>query len=247
VLADFGLGSRRQIDRWVVEGRITIDGRRAKPGDLLSGRERVCIDGRAIKVPQGRSRARHSFLLYYKPSGKAAKQDPDERRRRGDIPPPKHGRWIRVAALDTHAAGLVVLTTDGDLAHRLMRSGSRIEREYAARLLGEPTPAQLRQLTEGVEVDGGLRNVESVKAAGGAGTNVWYHCVVREGGSRELRELFDAVGLGVSRIIRVRYGPIKLGELHRGNSRPLDRAEIDALYTLVAEPRRRGPARTTRQ
>jgi 23S rRNA pseudouridine2605 synthase len=241
------LGSRRQIDRWVVEGRITIDGRRAKPGDQLSGRERVCIDGRAIKVNQRRSHAPHSFLLYYKPSGEAAQRDPDEPRRRGDIPPPKHGRWINVAALDTHAAGLVLLTTDGDLAHRLMRSGSRIEREYAARLLGEPTPAQLRQLTEGVELDGGLRNVEAVKPAGGAGTNVWYHCVMREGGSRELRELLDAVGLTVSRIIRVRYGPIKLGELHRADSRPLDRAEIDSLYKLVAEPRRRASARTTKQ
>ena len=111
VLAEFGLGSRREIDRWVVEGRITIDGRRAKPGDQLSGRERICIDGRAIKVNQRRSHAPQSFLLYYKPSGEAAQRDPDEPRRRGDIPPPKHGRWISVAALDTHAAGLVLLTS----------------------------------------------------------------------------------------------------------------------------------------
>ncbi len=204
------------------------------------------MDGHAIKVPQRRSHARHSFLIYYKPSGEPAQREAEEHRR-GDLPPPKHGRWINVAALDTHAAGLVLLTTDGGLAHRLMRSGSRIEREYAARLLGDPTPGQLRQLSEGVELDSGFRNVELVKAAGGAGSNVWYHCVLREGGSRELRELFDAVGLAVSRIIRVRYGPIKLGELHRGNHRLLDRVEIDSLYALVAEPRHRRSARTTKQ
>ena len=142
---------------------------------------------------------------------------------------------------------MVLLTTDGDLAHRLMRSGSRIEREYAARLLGEPTRTQLRQLSEGVELDSGVRSVEAVKLARGAGSNVWYHCVLREGGSRELRELFDAVALAVSRIIRVRYGPIKLGELRRGESRPLDRAEIDSLYKFVGASPRRGSGRTTRQ
>jgi 23S rRNA pseudouridine2605 synthase len=241
-----GLGSRRQIDRWVIEGRITINGRAAKPGDQLTGDERVCVDGRPVKRALSRQ-TQPSFLLYYKPSGTSGRIEPTEKRPRGpDMPPPpKHGRWIGVGALDTNAAGLVLLMTDGSLANRLTRSRSAVEREYAVRLLGHPTPTQLQQLTDGIELeDGAALRVESLQSAGGTGSNVWYHAVLRDGGNRELRGLFDALGLAVSRLICVRYGPVKLGKLRRGQTRPLSRTEVDALYALVATPSARGRKKT---
>ena len=236
VLADLGLGSRRQIDRWVVEGRITIDGRAAKPGDQLRGNERVCVDGRPVKRSFGRRAApQPSFAAYYKPSGLPTGVEGAQGAGRREMPdPPKHGRWLAVGALDTNAAGLVVLTTDGTLANRLTRRGSGLQQEFAARLLGHPTPAQLRQLTDGVELEDGLVRPESIERGGGTGTNVWYHVVLLDAGSREFRALLDAAGLAISRIIRVRCGPVKLGTLRRGQSRPLTRAETDALYGLVA-------------
>ncbi|HLF12290.1 MAG TPA: pseudouridine synthase [Gammaproteobacteria bacterium] len=246
VLANAGLGSRREIDRWVLEGRVTIDGRAAQPGDQLSGRERVCVDGRPVRLSLGRGQHQHSFLAYYKPTGESSNRDESEPKVAKSVAPapPKHGRWINVGGLDTNTSGLLLLTTDGELAHRLMHPRSQIEREYAVRLLGHPTPAQVQQLLEGFELEDGPAKLDSVEPAGGTGSNVWYHVVLREGGSRELRALFDAIGLAVSRVIRVRYGPLKLGELHRGDSRPLNRAEIDALYKTVHLPRRERSARS---
>jgi 23S rRNA pseudouridine2605 synthase len=239
VLADSGIASRREIDRWVVEGRVTIDGRSARPGDRLSGRERVCVDGRPIKSRPGAKRQRRSFLAYYKPSGEPAHQE-EQQRPTSRLPgpaPPKHGRWINVAALDTSAAGLLFLTTDGKLADKLMRARASIDQEYALRLLGQLTPAQCGLLTDGVELDDGVARLDSLTSAGGAGSNIWYHCVLREGGSRELRDLFAAAGVAVSRMIRVRYGPLKLGDLRRGDSRPLNRSEIDSVYRAADSPR----------
>jgi 23S rRNA pseudouridine2605 synthase len=126
-----------------------------------------------------------------------------------------------------------VLTTDGDLAFRLMRPATVIERLYAVRLLGEPSPEQLHELAEGVELDEGRTRIESVEKGGGGGNNFWYHVVLREGRHRELRSAFSAVGLAVSRVIRVRYGPIELGKLRRGTSRPLNSIEAEALYALA--------------
>jgi len=219
----------------VIEGRITIDGRAAKPGDQLNGKERVCVNGRPVKLARGRPHHQHSFLVCYQQAGDASKRD-DAKSRPGksDAPaPPKHGRWISVGALDANSSGLLLLTTDGELAHRLMHPRSQTEREYAVRLLGHPTGAQLEQLLAGIELEDGPAKVVSIDPAGGTGSNVWYHVVLRDGGNRELRGLFDAIGLAVSRVIRVRYGAVKLGELRRGESRPLSRAEVDALYKSV--------------
>jgi 23S rRNA pseudouridine2605 synthase len=245
VLANAGLGSRREIDRWVLEGRITIDGRAAQPGDQLNGKERVCVNGKLVKLSLGRAQPAHSFLAYYKPTGESSNPEEGEAKyaKSKSPAPPKHGRWINVGGLDTNTSGLLLLTTDGELAHRLMHPRSQIDREYAVRLLGHPTPEQLQQLLDGFELEEGPAKLVSCDAAGGTGSNVWYHCVLTEGGTRELRGLFDAIGLAVSRVIRVRYGPLKMGELHRGASRPLTRPEIEALYDIVQLPR---PAKSAR-
>jgi 23S rRNA pseudouridine2605 synthase len=239
-LANVGLGSRRAIERWVIDGRITIDGRVAKLGDQVQGRERVCVDGRPVKFAAAAApRAAHQHLAYYKTGESKASRDIEGELPAPDVPRPRRGRWIDVGALDPNATGLIVLTTDGDLAFKLMRPATVIERMYAVRLLGEPDAEQLRELAAGVQLDEGRTRFESIEKAGGGGNNFWYHVVLREGRHRELRNAFAAVGLAVSRVIRVRFGPIELDKLRRGTSRPLSSAETEALYGLagMAPPR----------
>ncbi len=239
VLANVGLGSRRSIERWVAEGRITVDGRVAKLGEQLQGRERVCFDGKPVRLTPTKlaRRPQEGFLAYYKPG---ATRGAAEEKAALDLPRPRHGRWIDVSPLDRNTSGLMVLTTDGELASRLMHPSAVVEREYAVRLLGAPVDAQIRQLEDGIELDTGLAKIEKIEAGHGSGSNAWHHVTLREARHRDLRPMLAAVGLAVSRIIRVRYGAVALGELYRGASRPLSPAETKALYDLVGvTPRRK--------
>ncbi len=231
VLANVGLGSRRSIERWVAEGRITIDGRVARVGEQLQGRERVCFDGKPIRLTAAKlARPTSDFLAYYKPG---ATRGADEEKAARKLPRPRHGRWIDVSPLDRNTSGLAVLTTDGELASRLMHPSTVVEREYAVRLLGAPSDAQLRQLEDGIELDTGLAKVEKLEAGRGKGSNAWHHMTLREARHRDLRPMLAAVGLAVSRVIRVRYDAVALGELYRGASRPLLPAERKSLYALA--------------
>jgi 23S rRNA pseudouridine2605 synthase len=253
VLASAGIGSRREIERWIAAGRVIVDGRTAKLGDLLSGNEKVFVDGRAIKLSPGSSS--HSYLAYYKPSGELTTRDDPERRPTvfDLLPRPMQGRWVSVGRLDMNTSGLLLLTTDGALAHRLMHPRYEVSREYAVRLLGEPSEEQWRQLTSGVQLEDGTARFEHVEARGGQGVNTWFHVTLKEGRNREVRRMFEALNLTVSRLLRVRYGPVELGRLKRGTSRLLTDAEIDALYAAVdlARPqelsRPSGPGRSPRQ
>lgn len=239
MLADAGIASRRQIERWITEGRITVDGRLAQIGERLTGRERVFVNGRRVRLAISRQGPRDSYLAYYKPVGElTSRSDPEQRSTVFDaLPAPSRGRWISVGRLDMSTSGLLLFTTDGALAHRLMHPRYGLEREYAIRLLGEPTEEQLEQLRSGVELEDGPARAESVEVRGGKGANVWCHVVVKEGRNREVRRLFDGVGLVVSRLIRVRYGPVSLGQMHRGETRRLTAAEVAALYRAVGLPR----------
>jgi 23S rRNA pseudouridine2605 synthase len=152
------------------------------------------------------------------------------------LPRPRHGRWIDAGALDPNSSGLIILTTDGELAFRLTRPATVVEREYAVRVLGEPSPEQLQDLEAGVDLDEGLARLASIEHAGGAANNRWYHVVLREGRHRELRAALGAVGIAVNRVIRVRFGPIELGKLRRGASRPLNPEEVEGLYALAGLP-----------
>lgn len=241
VLANVGLGSRRSIERWVAEGRITVDGRVAKLGEQLQGRERVCFDGKPIRLTAAKLARppNDDFLAYYKPG---ATRGVGEDKAARDLPRPRHGRWIDVSPLDRNTSGLCVLTTDGELASRLMHPSTVVEREYAVRLLGEPSDAQLRQLEAGIELDTGIATVASIEAGRGSGSNTWYHATLREARHRDLRPMLAAVGVAVSRIIRVRYDSVTLGELYRGASRPLLPAETKALYAPVGTGSRRKTA-----
>lgn len=238
VLANAGIGSRRSIERWVAEGRITVDGRVARLGEQLQGRERVCLDGKPLRLTATKlARAPHDFIAYYKPG---ATRGADEDKSALDLPRPRQGRWIDVSPLDRNTSGLCVLTSDGELASRLMHPSIAVEREYAVRLLGTPSVAQIRQLESGIELDTGLAKIAKFEDGRGSGSNAWHHVTLREARHRDLRPMLAAVGLAVSRVIRVRYDVIALGDLYRGASRPLTPAETKALYALTASvPRRR--------
>jgi 23S rRNA pseudouridine2605 synthase len=220
----------------VVDGRITIDGRVAKLGDQVGGRERVCVDGRLIKLSPEQARSDHQHLAYYKNAEPRAASEGQDSEPLLELPRPRHGRWIDVGALDPNSSGLLILTTDGELAFRLTRPATIVEREYAVRVLGEPSAEQLRELEGGVEVDEGVARVASIEQAGGGASNRWYHVVLREGRHRELRTALGAVGLAVNRVIRVRFGPVELGKLRRGASRPLNTEEVEGLYALAGLP-----------
>ena len=237
VLANAGIGSRRSIERWVAEGRITVDGRVAKVGEQLQGRERICFDGKPIRLTAAKlARPTNSFLAYYKPG---ATRGGNEEKTALGLPRPKHGRWIDVSPLDRNTSGLSVLTTDGELASRLMHPSTVVEREYAVRLLGEPSDTQLRQLEDGIELDTGMAKVEKVDSRRSTGSNAWHHMTLKEARHRDLRPMLAAVGLAVSRVIRVRYDTVDLGELYRGASRPLTPAETKGLYAVAGATARR--------
>jgi 23S rRNA pseudouridine2605 synthase len=234
VLANVGIGSRRSIERWVAEGRITVDGRIAKLGEPLQGRERVCIDGKPIRLNAAKlARPKHDFLAYYKAGATRGNEDAST-----DLPRPRHGRWIDVSPLDRSTSGLVVLTTDGELASRLMRPSALVEREYAVRLLGELSDVQRHQLEEGIELDTCVAKVERIATGRGSGSNAWHHLTLRETRHRDLRTALAAVGVAVSRVIRVRYDAVTLGDLYRGSSRPLTRAEMQSLYVAAGSAKR---------
>jgi 23S rRNA pseudouridine2605 synthase len=232
ILANAGIGSRRSVERWVAEGRITVNGRVAKLGQQLHGGERVCLDGKPVRLTaSAHARPHHDFIAYYK--GTAPR----------DLPRPRQGRWIDVSPMDINTSGLVVLTTDGDLASKLMQASAVVEREYAVRLLGEPSEPQTQQLQDGVELDEGTAKIVAITGGGARGSNSWYQMTLRETRHRDLRPALAAVGLAVSRIIRIRYHTVVLGELYRGASRPLTPAESRGLYAVAGLDGRRGEQR----
>ncbi|MGD2112916.1 MAG: pseudouridine synthase [Gammaproteobacteria bacterium] len=236
VLARAGYGSRRQIDAWIEAGRITVDGTVARPGQGVGGGERIRIDGRPVSLAAATARATQRSLIYHKPVGElTTRADPQGRPTVFDrLPPIRTGRWITIGRLDLNTAGLLLLTTDGELANRLMHPSSEIEREYAVRVLGQVDPAAIERLLAGVELEDGHAAFAMIRDAGGRGANHWYHVILREGRHREVRRLWESQGVTVSRLIRVRFGPIDLPrQLRPGRNRELDRQEVNALYRAV--------------
>ena len=227
-LARAGLGSRRQIEEWIRAGRITVNGTVARLGEQVSGGESIQVDGKAVRPCTIRRRV----LAYYKPVGEiSSRHDPEGRPTVFErLPRLGAGRWIAVGRLDLNTQGLLLMTSDGELANRLMHPSAEIEREYAVRVLGQAAPDILERLTEGVTLEDGMARFEAVREAGGSGANHWYHVVLKEGRNREVRRLWESQGVTVSRLIRVRYGPVMLRRgLAPGRWDELDEADIDLL------------------
>jgi 23S rRNA pseudouridine2605 synthase len=236
VLAAAGLGSRREIETWISEGRITINGRTAKLGDRIRGVDRISVDGRPVKALARGTETRHRVILYHKPEGElTTRKDPEGRPTVFEALPPLRGsRWVSVGRLDTNTSGLLIFTNDGALANKLMHPSSQIEREYAVRVLGKVTDEQLTMLKKGVRLEDGMAKFDDIAEAGGEGANHWYHVILREGRNREVRRLWEAVGLTVSRLIRVRFGTLALPRnLPRGAWRDATEEEISGLSSAA--------------
>jgi len=236
VLAAAGLGSRREIETWISEGRITINGRTAKLGDRIRGVDRISVDGRPVKALARGTETRHRVILYHKPEGELTTRKDTEGRPTvfEALPPLRGSRWVSVGRLDTNTSGLLIFTNDGGLANKLMHPSSQIEREYAVRVLGKVTDEQLTMLKKGVRLEDGMGKFDEITEAGGEGANHWYHVILREGRNREVRRLWEAVGLTVSRLIRVRFGTLALPRnLPRGAWRDATEEEISGLSSAA--------------
>ena len=235
VLARAGYGSRRQIESWIREGKITVNGKLAELGVSVTDTDLVKIEGRSVSIAANPSHTART-LIYHKPAGELTTRKDEAGRPTvfDSLPKIRNGRWVTVGRLDFNTSGLLLVTTDGELAHRLMHPSWEIEREYAVRILGKVDQDVLQRLQEGVELDDGMASFTSIQDAGGAGANHWYHVIVKEGKNREVRRLWESQGLQVSRLIRIRYGPVMLPRSVRaGHFQDLPQDEVKALYAVV--------------
>ncbi len=216
VLANAGLASRRQIENWLREGRIIVNGKTAQLGDRITTEDKVRVDGREIALIKSATH-KTRVLLYHKPEGEiCSRSDPEQRPTVFDhLPLLRNGRWISVGRLDFNTSGILLLTNNGELANRLMHPSAEIEREYAVRIKGIVSPAVIKTLKKGVKLEDGVAHFDAIADAGGEGANHWYHVIVKEGRNRMVRRLWESQGLAVSRLIRVRFGTITLPRLLR--------------------------------
>lgn len=238
LLSKAGLGSRRMIEERVLRGEIEVDGRPASIGDSLGDGQTVKLDGREFVV-RAVTHEGPRVLAYNKPEGEVTTaNDPEGRPTVFDrLPRLKGLRWISVGRLDLNTAGLLLFTTDGELANRLMHPSQEVEREYLCRIHGDVSEEQLQRLRKGVELEDGPAHFDEIEALGGEGSNKWFKVVLKEGRQREVRRLWDAVEAEVSRLKRVRYGVIELGkDLKRSWYRELDADEIARLLQSVDLP-----------
>lgn len=234
-LADAGHGSRREIEEWIAAGRVSVNGEIAHVGQRIGPDDKVRVNGRLEQLKAGGSRLPR-VLLYHKPEGEiVSREDPEGRPTVFEkLPRINNGRWIAVGRLDFNSCGLMLFTSSGELANRMMHPSYELEREYAVRVLGEPSAEAIQRLTTGIELEDGLAKFNRIVDGGGEGANHWYNVTISEGRNREVRRMFEAVGLQVSRLMRVRYGPVQLPPgLKRGLWRELEAPDVAALTKML--------------
>lgn len=237
VLARAGHGSRREIESMIAAGRVSVDGKIATLGDRVESSKslKIRIDGHLVSIAESATEVCR-VLAYYKPEGElCTRSDPEGRPTVFDrLPRLRGSRWIAVGRLDVNTCGLMLFTTDGELANRLMHPSREVEREYAVRVFGQVDDDKIRQLSKGVQLEDGPAAFKTLKFGGGEGINHWYNVTLTEGRNREVRRLWEAVGVQVSRLMRVRYGDITLPKgLPRGGWTELDLPAVNYLRNLV--------------
>ena len=234
-LANAGFGSRRQLESWIREGRIKVNDELATLGIRIKPGDRITIDGKPVSS-QRLANDQRLVIIYNKPEGElVTRSDPEGRKTVfSRLPKLKQGRWIAVGRLDVNSSGLLLFTTDGELANRLMHPKQLIEREYAVRVHGEINEAMVKQLVTGVELEDGPARFEEVVSSGGEGSNRWFHVVLMEGRRREVRRMWESVGATVNRLKRVRFGPIILdSKVKAGQWRELEKQERKDLLRVA--------------
>ena len=236
VLARTGLGSRREMETWIQSRRIEVNGKIATLGDRVDDKARISVDGKPLdRAPAQQTRC----ILYHKPTGEVCTRDDPQGRRTvfQRLPKLKTGRWISIGRLDFNTSGLLLFTTDGELANALMHPSSNIEREYMVRVMGEWNEDMLQRLREGVMLEDGIARFADIQDGGGDGINHWFYVVLMEGRNREVRRLWESQGLTVSRLKRVRYGDVFIpSRVKQGQWVELDHKEVKSLYRLADLP-----------
>lgn len=237
LLARAGAGSRRDMEKALAAGRVTINGREARLGDRASATDTLALDGKRIAVPDEGIAGR--VLLYNKPEGEiCSRQDPEGRPTVFDrLPPVQSGRWISIGRLDFNTTGLLLFTTDGDLANALTHPSSVIDREYLCRVLGKVDDAMLQRLLDGVLLEDGVARFTDIVDGGGEGANHWYYVALMEGRNREVRRLWESQEVQVSRLKRVRFGNVFLpSRLRQGQWQEMTFPEVESIYKLAGLP-----------
>jgi 23S rRNA pseudouridine2605 synthase len=231
VLAQAGFGSRREIESWITQGFIKINGEIAILGSQVTQDDKIQLKGKVITNPLKRT-YKTRVLLYNKPEGIICTRNDPEKRKSvfDDLPKLRQGRWVMVGRLDINTQGLLVFTNNGELANKLMHPRYENEREYAVRILGSVDNSIIKSLLTGIELDFGTAKFNSVVYRGGEGANSWYHVTLSEGKNREVRKLWESQGVTVSRLIRVRFGVMNLPRyLRKGNYQELTSEQVNDL------------------
>ena len=236
VLANLGWGSRRKMEYWIDEGRVTLDGIVARLGDRVRAGQSIRLDGKRIELEDA---AQVRVLIYHKPEREICSRDDPENRKTvfERLPKLKTGRWISVGRLDFNTSGVLLFTTDGALANALMHPSNAIEREYLVRVNGRVDDAMLERLQSGVELKDGLARFSDIQEGGGEGTNRFFYVVLTGGRNREVRRLWESQGCTVSRLKRVRYGEVFLpSKLKKGQWLELPQRDVDVIYYMAGLP-----------
>lgn len=234
VLARAGQGSRREMETRIREGRVLVNGEVATLGDRVKVTDTIKLDGYEVKVTEAGASRR--VIIYNKPEGEVCtRKDPEGRPTVFDkLPKLKGERWIAVGRLDINTSGLLLFTTDGELANKLMHPSTEIDREYLVRVMGEINDDHIETLKKGVLLDDGMAKFTDIVDGGGEGINRWFYVCVMEGRNREVRRLWESQGVKVNRLKRVRFGPVFLpSKAKMGRSVEMDDAEVNGLCDLV--------------
>lgn len=243
LLSQAGVGSRRELERWIKEGRISVNDVVAQLGDRALATDKILVDGKPVKIDSKDIAARR-IMIYNKPEGEVCtRSDPEGRPTVFDrLPPLKGQRWIIVGRLDINTSGLLLFTTDGELANKLMHPRNEIDREYAVRVKGDVNDEMLARLKEGVLLEDGMAKFTDIHDSGGKGLNSWFHVVLMEGRNREVRRLWDSQGVTVSRLKRVRFGCMFMpSRLKVGQFEELEQSDSDNLCAMVGLKPKRVP------